>query len=53
MLPVSYIKITNGQAKLKESNKYYLQVQGQLAVAGLHWCDFVTDTAENYTENFA
>ena len=46
---VPFIKITNGQAKLKESHKYYWQVQGQLAVTGLHWCDFVTDTAEDLT----
>ncbi|KAK0147919.1 hypothetical protein N1851_012380 [Merluccius polli] len=46
---VPYIKITNGQAKRKESHKYYWQVQGQLAVTSLHWCDFVTDTAEDLT----
>ncbi|KAI4874408.1 hypothetical protein NFI96_028039, partial [Prochilodus magdalenae] len=46
---VSFIKIQNDQAKLKESHKYYWQVQGQLAVTGLQWCDFVTDTKDDLT----
>ncbi|XDV17037.1 hypothetical protein PO909_016488 [Leuciscus waleckii] len=41
---VGHIKIVNGQATLKKSHKYYWQVQGQLAVTGLSWCDFITDT---------
>ena len=28
--------------KLKESHKYYYQVQCQLALSGLEWCDFFT-----------
>ncbi|XP_048022908.1 uncharacterized protein LOC125253145 [Megalobrama amblycephala] len=45
----SFIKIQKGEAKLKETHKYYWQVQGQLAVTGLHWCDFVTDTQSDIT----
>ncbi|KAL1276263.1 hypothetical protein QQF64_035886 [Cirrhinus molitorella] len=33
-----------GQACLKKSHKYYYQVQGQLALSGLQWCDFILDT---------
>lgn len=46
---VPFMKIQRGQAKLKETHKYYWQVQGQLAVTGLHWCDFVTDTKSDFT----
>ena len=30
-----------GHLKLKHNHKYYRQVQGQLALTGLEWCDFV------------
>ena len=33
--------IVNGEVKLKRKHKYYLQVQGQMAVTGKKWCDFV------------
>lgn len=46
---VTHIKFVNGQAKLKESHKYYWQVQGQLAVTGLSWCDFITNTKTDIT----
>lgn len=46
---VPFIKLQRGQAKLKETHKYYWQVQGQLAVTGLQWCDFVTDTKSDFT----
>ncbi|XP_049334766.1 uncharacterized protein LOC111193945 [Astyanax mexicanus] len=46
---VSFIKMHKDQAKLKQSHKYYWQVQGQLAVTGLQWCDFVTDTKGDLT----
>ena len=32
----------DNQLKLKESHKYYYQVQCQLALSGLEWCDFFT-----------
>ena len=37
------LHMVNGKPKLKEHDKsgYYDQVQGQLAVTGLPWCDFV------------
>ncbi|XP_077078678.1 uncharacterized protein LOC143731948 [Siphateles boraxobius] len=38
-----------GQTCLKKSRKYYYQVQGQLTVSGLQWCDFITDTRTDFT----
>jgi len=37
------LHMVNSKPKLKETDKsgYYDQVQGQLAVTGLPWCDFV------------
>lgn len=46
---VAFMTIRNGKAKLKESHRFYWQVQGQLAVTGLHWCDFVTETITDLT----
>uniref|UniRef100_A0A9J8CQT6 YqaJ viral recombinase domain-containing protein n=1 Tax=Cyprinus carpio carpio TaxID=630221 RepID=A0A9J8CQT6_CYPCA len=46
---VPFMKIQRGLAKLKETHKYYWQVQRQLAVTGLHWCDFVSDTKSDCT----
>ena len=34
----------NGKPKLKENHQYYYQVQGQLGVTGVNWCDFVIYT---------
>lgn len=31
----------NGRVKLKISSPWYLQIQGQMGVCGLSWCDFV------------
>ena len=33
--------MTSGEVRLKRSHRYYTQVQGQLGVTGLTWCDFV------------
>ncbi|CAM4663592.1 unnamed protein product [Leuciscus chuanchicus] len=44
-----HVKMVNGQAKLKQNHKYHWQVQGQLAVTGLSWCDFITDTEGDFT----
>ncbi|KAJ8332033.1 hypothetical protein SKAU_G00429870 [Synaphobranchus kaupii] len=45
----NHVRITGGKAQLKKSHRYYTQVQGQLAVTGLAWCDFVTDTRGDIT----
>ncbi|KAL2096910.1 hypothetical protein ACEWY4_006117 [Coilia grayii] len=45
----THIKAVGGKPQLKRGHKYWTQVQGQLAVTGLRWCDFVTDTAGDLT----
>ena len=35
------LHMANGKPKLKEYDQVQGQVQGQLAVTGLPWCDFV------------
>ena len=37
---VMYLETYNGLRKLKGNQVYYYQVQNQLAVSGLLWCDF-------------
>lgn len=37
----SYLKIQSGRLKLNQSHSYYWQVQGQLLITGMDWCDFV------------
>ena len=37
---VMYLETNNGLRKLKKNHAYYYQVQTQLAVSGLFWCDF-------------
>ncbi len=36
-----YLRADHGIYKLKESHPYYWQVQGQLLITGMEWCDFV------------
>lgn len=45
----THIKFINGQAKLRRSHRYFFQVQGQLAITGLPWCDFITSTKNDIT----
>ncbi|XP_049340579.1 uncharacterized protein LOC111196789 [Astyanax mexicanus] len=45
----THIKFISGQAKLKRTHKYFLQVQGQMAITGLAWCDFITSTKSDLT----
>lgn len=37
-----YCEMVDNKIRLKHSHKYYAQVQGQLALSGLTWCDFTT-----------
>ncbi|CAL9695403.1 unnamed protein product [Knipowitschia caucasica] len=46
---VKHLKTINGKVCLKKSHKYYYQVQGQLAITGPQWCDFITDTRGDIT----
>ncbi|XP_041932837.1 uncharacterized protein LOC121695788 [Alosa sapidissima] len=43
-----YVKMENGSRKLKKSHAYYWQVQGQLLLTGMQWCDFVVWAQEDY-----
>ena len=36
-----YIEETTEAVKLKRSHDYFYQVQGQMAVVGVQWCDFI------------
>lgn len=42
-----YVQMECGSSKLKRSHAYYWQVQGQLLVTGMQWCDFVVWTQED------
>lgn len=46
---VKHLFKVHGQACLKKNHKYYYHVQGQLALSGLMWCDFITDTNTDFT----
>ena len=35
---------TDGQMTLRKSSKYYCQVQGEMAIMKVRWCDFVVWT---------
>ena len=37
---------TNGQLKLKRNHPYFAQVQGQMAIGGRPWCNFVVYTGK-------
>ena len=39
--------LEDGRPFLKRSHNYYLQVQGQLGICGLDWCDFVMYTSKS------
>ena len=39
----------NGAIKLKRSHRYYIQVQGQMAISGRSWCDFMVWTLKGWT----
>lgn len=42
--PGFYCQWKDGQLHLKRNHKYYYQVQGQMAITGRNWCDFVVWT---------
>lgn len=43
----SYLRMHGGTLKLKQSHSYYWQVQGQLLLRGMEWCDFVVFAEED------
>ena len=44
-----FASVVDGAVIVKRSNKYYHQVQGQMALAGVLWCDFMIYTFKNHT----
>ena len=38
----------NGEVTLKHSHKHFYQVQGQMALAKVQWCDFMIYTFKNH-----
>lgn len=47
--PSFFATITNGKVTLKQDHKHYYQIQGQMALSRVHWCDFVIYTHQNFT----
>ena len=43
-----FASVVDGAVIVKRSNKYYHQVQGQMALAGVLWCDFMIYTFKNH-----
>ena len=39
--PSFYCQLVNGKPELKKDHQYHYQVQCQMGLAGLKWCDFV------------
>ena len=39
--PCFYCEIVEGKPRLKREHDYYYQIQGQLGICGLAWCNFV------------
>ena len=38
------LELANGKPQIKKTHRYYYQVQGQMALCGVKWCDFVLYT---------
>ena len=38
----------NGELKLKKSHEYYYQIQGQLGLTGMQWCDLMVLCKDDY-----
>lgn len=43
-----YLQMDNGFLIINKSHAYYWQVQGQLLVSGMQWCDFMVWAQEDY-----
>ncbi len=37
----------SGKLELQQTHAYYWQVQGQMLMTGINWCDFVVSTEED------
>ncbi|XP_063043972.1 uncharacterized protein LOC134438351 [Engraulis encrasicolus] len=43
-----YLHMCNGTFTLKKSHAYFWQIQGQLLITGMEWCDFFVWAEEDY-----
>lgn len=39
--------MSSGKLELKQTHAYYSQVQGQMLIRGMSWCDFVVSAEED------
>lgn len=44
----SSLQMSNGAFQLKKSHAYFWQIQGQLLISGLEWCDFFVWAEEDF-----
>lgn len=42
-----YLKMSSGKLELKQTHAYYSQVQGQMLITGMNYCDFVVSAEED------
>ncbi|XP_037535870.1 uncharacterized protein LOC119412904 isoform X1 [Nematolebias whitei] len=42
-----YLQMKSGKLELKKTHVYYWQVQGQMLITGMNWCDFVVSAEED------
>ena len=43
--PSFCLELVNGSPRLKRNHEYYDQIQGQMALTGAKWCDFIVYTS--------
>lgn len=43
----AYLVMKSGKMELKPTHPYYWQVQGQMLITGMDWCDFVVSAEED------
>ncbi|KAI4873696.1 hypothetical protein NFI96_007229, partial [Prochilodus magdalenae] len=43
----SYLEAKHGTLQLKHHHNYYWQIQGQMLITGMDWCDFVVFAEED------
>ena len=43
-----FAELSDGKVTLKKNHKHYYQVQGQMALSKVLWCDFMIYTFKNY-----
>ena len=44
-----FAELSDGKVSLKKDHKHFYQVQGQMALAKVTWCDFMIYTFKNYS----